>query len=435
MNKFIFILAFALCGPAGAATFAGSLKSSTDFYSTDLGKPTDQTTPYFQFDLASKHKFSNRLRLQWKLLALSNVVAEGKGSTEESPFNEQLYLDLPEAYVERKWGSSKLRLGMNTVNWGVVDGYSPSNVINTSAYFHPLRTPKRGSPTVELQSGGEALGAHAIYIPRQPRGILPAVDSRWLPRDVLVNLGPGLPRVAIPDDFEYEYGSEIELDHARDNNYGLKLNSHTGSWDFQVTHFEGASPFPKIRPSLRVISTPGGFVAQTPYNLDPVTYRIRNSGMGVTYAGEKWIYRFESAYTHTVSDGATFGIQPWCWANVAGVETNIEVGRSALTVIAQYYHTDVSVKADNYISSSYRLFDRTGALVLRWPVNDAWMVHGSTLIETKTHGLFWTAGVEQKIKDVFKWGVGWRDFSAQDPGLIKTFDKNDHVNLDLTYFF
>ena len=351
------------------------------------------------------------------------------------PFNELLYVDLPEGFVERKWGPSKLRAGMNTVNWGVVDGYSPSNVVNTSAFFHPMRTPKRGAPMVELQTGGEAFGLHALYIPRQPRPILPATDSRWLARDMLVNLSSALPTVQLPQRLDYAYGSEVELDHARDNNYGLKLNSHAGSWDFQATHFEGASPFPKIGPSLVVNSAPTGFVAQSPIQLNPISYRIRNSGLGITYAGDKWIYRFESVYKHTVSDGAAYGLQPWSWVNVAGVETNIEMGRSALTVIAQYYHTDTPLKADNYISSSYRLFDRTGVLGLRWPVNDSWLVAVSALFETNTHGLYWTAGVEQKIKDVFKWGVGWRDFSAQDPGLIKTFDKNDHVNLDLTYFF
>lgn len=437
-------LVLAIVLPAGAASFSGTLKSSTDNYMQDLGEPTTTLVPYLSAELAGKHKFSKRLRTQWKLSVLSNLEAKSAGATEELPLNEQTFADIPEAYVERKWGSNKLRLGMNTVNWGVVDGYSPSNVINTSAYFHPLRTPKRGSPMVELESGGESLSVHGLYIPRQPRAVLPAANSRWLPQDVLVNLSTALPAIRLPDRLDYTFGSEFELEgdgaKARDHNYGARLQSHVGSWDFQLTHFDGASPFPKIRPTLVINSVGNEFVADPAIRLDPVTYRVRNSGAGITYAGENWIYRLEGAYTHVESMGykensVGFGLYPWSWTAVAGVETNFDIGRNSLTVLAQYYHSEVPIPADNYISSSYRLFDRTGVFGLRYPMSDKLMLSGSAMIETKTHGLFWTAGFEQKLKDALKWGLSWRDFSAQEDGLLKTFDKNDHVTLDLAYFF
>jgi hypothetical protein len=45
------------------------------------------------------------------------------------------------------------------------------------------------------------------------------------------------------------------------------------------------------------------------------------------------------------------------------------------------------------------------------------------------------AGFEQKLSDVLRWGIGWRDFSAEADGLLKTYDKNDHANLEMVYFF
>jgi len=427
-----------------SASFSGSIKSSTDNYTQNLGAPTETLIPHLSGELSGKHKFSKRLRTQWKFTGWSNLEAEPSGATEEIPFNEQVFADIPEGYIERKWGNSKFRAGMNTVNWGVVDVYSPSNVVNTSAYFHPMRTPKRGSPMAELQTGGEALSLHALYIPRQQRAILPATNSRWLPRDVLVNLNSALPAVVLPEQLDYTFGDEIELEgdgaKARDHNYGAKLHSHLGSWDFQLTHFDGASPFPKLRPLLTINTVGNEFVADPAIRLDPVTYRIRNSGAGITYAGESWIYRLEGAYTHVESmgfkeDSGGFGLHPWCWTAVGGIETNVNAGAKTLTVIAQYYYTEIPIPADNYISSSFRLFDRTGVLGLRLPWNDKISFSASALLETKTNGLFWTAGFEQKIQDALKWGLGWRDFSAQDAGLIKTFDKNDHVTLDLAYFF
>ncbi len=393
--------------------------------------------PFGQLELNDKQKLSKRWRFQWKLVALGNFEAASPDDNEDRFAHEQSYLDVQEAFIEHRAGSAKFRLGWNTVNWGVVDGSSPSNVVNTSAFLHPLRLPRRGSPMAEVQwDASEKFGLSVLYIPRQPRAVLPARDSRWLPRDVLTNIPTGVASdadVILPSETDYQYLPDRELDDARDHNYGVKLVSHLGSFDFQLTHFEGQSPFPKVSPTLTLNTVGNDFVASPTIGLRQVQYRVRNSGFGATYAGERVIFRLESVYQHTISQGN--GLQPWIWSNVVGAETNFAIGRSTLTILTQYYHTEIPTKADNLISSSYRLFDRTGVLGLRWPLNDQWMLMSTALLETQTHGLFWTAGVENKISDSLKMSVAWRDFSAQDPGLIKTFDKNDHGNLELTYFF
>jgi hypothetical protein len=429
------LLGWLLVTPVWASSISGVLKSSTDQYSQNLGPPTETLIPYAQLEVTSKHKFTKRYRTQWKLFAMGNFEAKGDNSTEKLPFNEQAFVDLPEAFVEGKWSNTKLRAGMDTINWGVVDGYSPSSVVNTAAFFHPLRTPKRGAPMVEAQIGKESLSVHALYIPIQPRAILPATNSRWLPRDFLINFDPSYPKVNLPDALEYTYGPEIERDNARRDNYGAKISSHLGSWDLQLTHFDGASPFPKIRPVPVINSnlTTNQFDAQSPIRLDPVSYRTRTTGGGATYAGEKWIYRFETAYTHVITKG--FGLNPYSWTTVGGIETNVDVGRSSVTVLAQYYYSEIPGRADNQLSSSYRLFDRTAVLGARWPVRDSLTIMASWLYETNGAGMFWTTGFEQKWSDSLKWGLGWRDFSASENGLIKTFDKNDHATLDVSYFF
>ncbi len=163
------------------ADLNGTLKSSTDIYNKDLGAPTETIIPYGILDLNGKTKFTKKLRFQYRLFALANF--ESKSSPEKA------YGDVPEAYLDFKMASSaRLRLGMNTVNWAVTDVSSPSDVVNPLAIFHPLRIYKRGSPMLELQYDKEVLGVHAIYIPRQRRSLLPSEDSRWLPRQFLVNL-------------------------------------------------------------------------------------------------------------------------------------------------------------------------------------------------------------------------------------------------------
>lgn len=431
MKRIIFFVLAFFCS-ASLASLSGQLKSSTDIYSQDLGEPTDTLVPYVNLDLSGKGKLTKAWRVQWNGMGLVN--------TESAHAPEKLYGDLREAFVQYKKKSVDFRLGMDTVNWGVVDVMSPMDVVNTSAFFHPLRTYRRGAAMVEAKIEKESWGLHALYIPRQRRPLMPSSDSRWLPRKFFINAQADGEVVELPEFLDYEYISDTELKSgsffsksgrtgALDHNAGLRFTSHLGSWDFSVMHFEGAAPQPKIKPTLVLDYN----IARSPIYLEPVYYRTRTSGLGVVWARESYIVRMESAYQHTVSEDSS--LQPWSWSNVAGVETNVEMGSTTATVLAQYYYTKNPQSADNMLSSSYRLFDRTGLLGVRWAYSDDLTVTASGLYETKTKGLFWMVAFEQKLSDSLKWGAGWRDFSAQDEGLIKTFERNDHANLEMIYYF
>jgi hypothetical protein len=273
------------------------------------------------------------------------------------------------------------------------------------------------------------IGFEAIYIPRQQKSLLPSTDSRWLPRKLLLNFQYRGDKILLPDFIEYEYKKDEILDHALDHNAGLRLSSHLGSVDLYLMHFEGTAPQPKARP----IVTLNNNQAVSPVALRPLHYRVRTSSFGAVYAGESLIFRVETAYQHSISQDPL--IQPWAWSSVAAVETNFNLGRSTLTVLGQYYYAQNPQESDNMITSTYRLFDRTGVLGFRWPVSETLLLTGSVLYETKTRGKFFMAGFEQKLSDVLRWGMGWRDFSAEVDGLLKTYDKNDHANLELIYFF
>ncbi len=123
------------------------------------------------------------------------------------------------------------------------------------------------------------------------------------------------------------------------------------------------------------------------------------------------------------------------WSNVLAMETTLDLGTTSMIWLAQYYHTVNPREADNFISSSYRLFDRTAVVGARWAWSEKLTFTGSVLYETQSAGVFATLGFEQKLSDKLRWGLSWRDFSAREEGLIKTFDRNDHAALDLTYYF
>ena len=409
---------------SAAASFSGQLKSSTDVYPHDYGPPTETVSPYLSLDLNGKHKLSKRLRWQARALILTNTLAKS------AP--EKLYGDLPEAFMEYKSSGIKLRGGMDTVNWGLVDISSPADTVNPTFMFHPLRTLRRGAPMLEALWDNDNISLHAIYIPRQQRPLLPSSDSRWLPRDLLLNLQYLGNRILLPQTIEYTLNSPKTLDHALDHNAGLKLMGHFGRLDLQATHFEGAAPSPRIAPTFK--GTWGQTIqAESPVGLAPVAYRVRTSGIGAAWAAESFILRLETAYQHTISKSPL--LSPWMWSNVLALETKFDIGSTSANWLLQFYYTKNPQAADNFVTSSYRLFDQTVVTGARWSISDNVNVMLSALYEAKSRGLFAMAGFEQKLNDALKWSLAWRDFSAAKDGLLKTFAGNDHACLELIYYF
>ncbi|NJL26135.1 MAG: hypothetical protein HC902_13870 [Calothrix sp. SM1_5_4] len=106
-----------------------------------------------------------------------------------------------------------------------------------------------------------------------------------------------------------------------------------------------------------------------------------------------------------------------------------------MTWIAQYHYVQNPRAPENLLSSTYRLYDRTIVVGTRWRTTDAMTLKASALFEIQQQGFAWMAGFDQKLEGSLSWGLGWRDFSAKRRGFLRTFERNDHAVLDLTYLF
>lgn len=414
--------------PSAHARPSGDIKTTVDSYPAHLKGPTEDLVPYLSIELGDKYRLSRKFRAQWKVLAMSGFTADGPP--------ENFYGDIPEGFLEyRPKNDLKFRVGMNTVNWGIVDVNSPSDVVNNVALFHPLRIHKQAAPMTEVQWGAEVLNLDLIYVPFYRNPPLPSTNSRWLPRSLLLDMQEGGTRVTIPQKLEYKWDHPQTLGNAV-GNFGGKLASHQGAWDFQASYFRGISPFPKVVPTtldLDFGNTADEVVVRSPVHLTAYSYIVETTGGGFVWAGENLIVRGESAYQNTISKSPL--LQPWSWSNVLALETNVNVDERTLTLLLEGFYTSNPQSADNLISSSYRLFDRTALIGGRFNYADDLVLIASALYETKTRGVFWMAGFEQKLRDHLSWSLGWRDFSAQRDGLLKTYDRNDHATLEMTYLF
>lgn len=394
----------------------------------------DNLLPRLEATLQDKIKFKSSWRAQWKIFASGNFVADGETRTSPGR-SEKFYLDLPEAFVERKRGEQKFRAGFNTVNWGLVDLSSPMDTVNTVALFHPLHSIKQGAPMLEWLWTSDTFEVDALYIPWQTRPRLPDADSRWLPRSVLLNLRADRYRIVLPKKIAYRTLKPETIDHALSHNAGVKLTLHWGRLDLHASHFEGAGSVAKARPTVELDTSIASddLYALSPIGLAPLTYRVRTSGLGFVWATDSWIFKNENVYQSAVGQDPL--VQPWMWQHVLAAETSSEIGGRNLTTILQFYKATSSFRADNTTSNYFRLFDQTPVLAMRLASSDTLTWLGSALYESNTRGWFFILGFEHKLKDALSWKLSWTNFSAPREGLLKTYDKNDHATLEMTYFF
>jgi hypothetical protein len=422
----------------------GEIKTVADSFTSHIRGPTEDLVPYLGAELGDRYRLTPQWRLEWRVLGVSSFSADGPP--------ENFYADVPMGFLEfQARADLKFRVGMNTTNWAVVNLHSPSDVVNNISLFHPLRAHKQAAPMAEVEWGSETLNLDLIYIPLYRDPELPSRNSRWLPRSFLMNMQQDGRRIVIPDKLEYRWDNPQTLGQANQN-FGGKLATHLGSWDLQATYFRGLAPSPKVIPTtldVESVAGSGEETAHSPIHLTSYSYITETTGGGFHWSGEVITVRGESAYQHTVSRSPL--LQAWSWSNALTVETEITIYQRPLTMQMGGFYASNPQAADNLISSAYRMFDRSAVLGGRLRCADDLTLLASVLYETKTRGVFWMAGFERKLKGYFfepsydrssgrlsgplSWGVSWRDFSAQRDGLLRTYDRNDHFTLEMSYLF
>lgn len=411
--------------------FEGQLRSLTEYYPTDIGKPTKTLIPRIELDLQHLEKFKKSLRWSVKAQVQTNTVAT------ELP--ETLYADPNEAYVEYRHRKLKLRAGYNTLNWGTLDIYSPLDVVNQRQYFYPLAPQKRGSPMLEMNWSPPSWNMSLIYIPWQTRPSLPSRDSRWYPRQLLLNLQTSQGQIVPPQTLEYDIGDPVERDRAMSNNYGMNLEKQIGDFDFKFVYFEGAGApsmlLDKQTDSQVISLDPYITQVKNPVYLHPLYYRQRTTGGGIALKTDALIVRAESSYQSSISAPNGDAFSDWQWQHAIGLEKTSEVLGNNVTGILNYYYGQYPQASSNIPTDTFRLWDNTLVAGLRWALTDDKLFYGSFMYNFVQLGSFFVVGYQNKFADRLRMDISWRQLGANKDGLLKTFERNQHAILELTYFF
>lgn len=406
----------------------GALSSETFTYFDTAPEPTRTVDSVLWLKPDFDIKWNKRSRFIIRPLLRVNT------STQESP--EQIFLNAAETHWDIKWDSLRITLGSNVHNWGNLDGYSPLDLVNGKTLFNPLSSDRRGAPMVDVSYSGESVKLQALYIPKQARTLLPASDSRWLPREFFVNTTAAEETVLLPPSFNYFYPGYIELDSALKNNFGLRISTTLETLDAHLIYFNGMSNNTQISPTFQadvVAVSPLILQARSDIGIFPVYYRTETIGTSLVWAPTDIIFKLESAYSRTLEKQAA--LPDWSWQTGGAIEVPFTIGNFSTTTVVQYYYGENRDPAENLVSSNSRLFDRAALIGQRveWSASlDSFL---SVLWDYENEGHMILAKLNYSFNDNWKTSGQVDMLDGKDTSLLGTYKKNDRFIFSLTYLW
>jgi hypothetical protein len=420
-----------LYAPRALARSAWSLTSDAKvesvYWSQPYGVDTNNTLNRLSLIPTLTGKFGDRYRLYFKPYF--------QWDPQNKSTEEQAFFDIGELYFKLRGETTSLQIGSNILNWGVTDGYNPMDIVNMRQYFDPLHSVKLGVGSLLFSHSTEKAEQELIYIPKNRESILPGTQSRWLPRQIYI------PRTVdnnvvllLPDDLRYSYESREVLDHALDNNVGLRLQWHLGFVDLSMTGYEGVAQFPIIQPEVTgtVIQISPLIVLQTDPDVKLRTKYYRQRAGGFSWVSNQWnfLLKYATNYSQSLSDDS---LAPgWTHENIVGLEKNFNIGSEGLLVaILQYSFIDTQKENDSNLSVT-EIFRRSWMAGGRFSWGDNWTVTALGLYDTLRYSNFQQYAIARRFFDAWTLQLSAELISGHSYTPLGVYNDNDNYRLSLS---
>lgn len=401
------------------------LKLEPTYYFEDVGQGTSQWVDAIRGESELTAKPSS----DWKFRVTPWFYSDPAALSS----SERFIFDFNEGAVEGHLGDWTLRAGLNRVAWGVTDVFNPLDVVSARRYTDPLNSEKRPVPSVDIGWESEAWRVEGLYIPVQLESILPGENSRWLPRDIYFRRDTGFASVVLADQFRYYYAGRVEYDDALHGNFGFRLEHHGGHLDWTAIYFQGAPMAPAIFTPVVTGTLIGNVFTAQEITLQPVYYRRQTTGLGAVVTLETVIIRLSLATSDRMTGLAA--LPGWSHSAVLGVEKNIPVGTSTLTVLLQATYNQSEDQADNTVTSLDRIFDRSWLLGLRLATSGDWLFNAAVLYDGAGPGWYEQIQAERKLRDGVSSTLQADFFSGSPETTLGTYRRNGRATVGLRFSF
>ena len=398
---------------------------------------TQNVSPHVNDSLGIlKGELSTSLRIGKKLLLKFRPTGRlDPGNKSES---ERYWGEVPEGYAQLRlpWesGSFTGQLGMNTFAWGATDGFNPVDVVNPRRYHDPVNSEKLGvfSAAGKLDFG--ALLLEGIWIPKQRKSVLPASNSRWLPREVSRDtvLDNTLFRVA--QNHTFYFRDPIEHDNALTNNLGGRLAAKLLGADLGVYVFDGAAPLPAT--NLRLTGSVTAFLpgqspdliidADPPIGIRPIYYRQTMIGGTLVRPVGPVIVKAVVAYTEPHSKKANVPVS--MTETALEVEHTISGEASSLTLIGMLTYVDTKDPESTAASNSLgRMFDRGVVVGARWQPVETFTGEAFTVFDVRYGSRLHKLELTKALSDAWKVYGGGEIYAGKITTPVGVYRANDRV--------
>jgi len=315
---------------------------------------------------------------------------------------ERTHFDIRAAHYLHVVGDWEWRVGLAKVFWGVTESQHLVDIINQTDLVENLDTEdKLGQPMIET-TWLQDWGALQFYI-------LPGFRERTFPGRK-GRLRTGL--VVDTDEEEYESGAE---EHHVD--WALRLKTQFGPVDLGLSHFNGTSRTPELRPTL---NANGGI------ELIPFYGLIDQSGLDLQAILGNWIWKLESILQTKKGRDFTAAVGGFEYTFYGVTESGADIG-----VLSEYHFDDrkrdapVGFQDDIFLGARYVLNDAQDTEILAGGFYDFDYNSKSVRVE-----------LQRRFSDSWKLESELQMFSdvaRTDPS--RAFHRDDCFQVDLAYYF
>jgi hypothetical protein len=349
---------------------------------------------------------------------------------------EQFHFEAKELSFDYKKSSTRLKLGISTVNWEGTDFLNPMDIVSPKIYFDPLNSEKRGSAGLFYSDKVASVGFDFVYIPVQSHAKLPGDNSPWWPRDVNLPTQNNDVELLLPENPEYKVLGRETLNQADEHNVALRLQYQGDSFDLSIAGFIGASQTPILQPIVTgtlIDAGPPKRVIQinSLIEVQPIYYKVSTGAFALTKTFDSFILRLSAHHIQPL--GRDTRLPSWSELGVLSIEKNINLRKSTLTLLAQMISSREAESDSLSLLSS--LTKRSAGLGFRWPFAEKWTWISAAFHETVTESSYIHSDLAWSFADGFSQGLAVDVFTGKDISTLGAYDKNDRIILKTNYLF
>ncbi len=319
----------------------------------------------------------------------------------DSADSERTHFDIRELnylWLADNW---ELRVGINTVFWGVTEFYHLVDIINQTDGVEAIdQEDKLGQPMIHLSVPGD-WGTVDVFI-------MPWFRERtFVGRSGRLRVNP--PVAGDLAMYEHDDGQH-HLDLA------LRYSHYIGIMDFGIYHFAGTGREPTLLPGLNNQGLPA---------LIPFYQQINQTGIDLQLVAGQWLWKLEAIY-RTGQDKdffATTGGFEYTFVGAAG--TAADVG-----ILGEFAY-------DERKSMATTPFNNDIMAGLRLAVNDAASTEmlAGVIHDLNNSSRIFTLEASRRFGDRWKAIVETYWFSLQPEDILYSLRDDDYISLVLAYYF